>query len=80
MQKICSVNEFRATFMFRPSFLAAPTHLVISRTRIHTALINSAPCCSGWPPPPHLCYPLVLPQHQKRASHSLLTPTRAAPR
>lgn len=26
MQKICSVNELRATFMFRPSFILAPTH------------------------------------------------------
>lgn len=25
MQKICSVNELRATFMFRPSFIPAPT-------------------------------------------------------
>lgn len=27
MQKICSVNETRATFMFRPSFRPAPTHV-----------------------------------------------------
>lgn len=45
MQKICSVNELRATFMFRPSFTPAPTHLVMGgTTRIHTALINSALC------------------------------------
>lgn len=78
MQKICSVNELRATFMFRPSFIPAPTHLLIGgRNHIHTALINSA-LCSGRPTPTHhLCYPLVLPQHQKCDSNRLLILNRA---
>lgn len=80
MQKICSVNELRATFMFRPSFTPAPTHLVMGgTTRIHTALINSA-LCSGRPTPtPSLCYPLVLPQHQRSDSHRLPMLKRATP-
>lgn len=33
MQKICSVNELRAAFMFRPSFIPAATCPVIGRRR-----------------------------------------------
>lgn len=44
MQKICSVNELRATFMFRPSFIPAPAHHCYWQEKfyVHKAPINSA--------------------------------------